>query len=277
MVRRSSVLEFLFILLTSWSPAWILFCGQRRYAKKEYEKEDQPGKLTVSQGIFLAMEDEENFNDYIWAIVLYLIAYVSFGLWIDQGADEGSLLIVGWVVPWIIGFILQVALSTRRPKFDQDYFGEMDRRISVFELGPTDKDGKRRQRRFSTILNTTRKPRPISRESIVQGAMLGVYRDNQRADKIRKYIKKLKMRAPSQKLQRRITNLNELVQEEEKLEKRKRKSKNQSEIRDLQRRMTVVQKQMSDYISDDEDLDEFDDAIAGQPKPKQKQKLKFII
>lgn len=83
------------------------------------------------------------------------------------------------------------------------------------------------------------------------------------------------MRAPSVKLQRKITKLNELVQEEDKLERRKRKSKNQSEIRDLQRRMTVVQKQMSDYISDDEDLDEFDDAIAGQPKPKQK--LKFII
>ena len=275
MVRRSSVLEFLFILLTSWSPAWILFCGQRRYANKEYEKEDQPKKLNCSQLLYLAMDDEETFNDYLTAIVLYLIAYISFGLWIDQGADGGSLLIVGWIVPWIIGFMMQVVLSTRRPKFDRSYMGEMDRRISVFELGPTDKDGKRRQRRFSTVLNARRKPRPISRESVVQGAMLGVYRDNQRADKIRQYIEKLKRRAPSKILQRRITNLNELVQEEENLERKKRKSKNQTEIRDLQRRMTVVQKQMSDYISDDEDLSEFDDAIAGQPKPKQN--LKFII
>jgi serine/threonine protein kinase len=43
-------------------------------------------------------------------------------------------------------------------------------------------------------------------------------------------------------------------------------SKNQTEISNLQRKMTVSEKQMSDYISDNEDLNEFEDVIEGQPK-----------
>lgn len=288
MVRQSQVLEFLFILVTGWSPAWIFCCSQRRYKDDEYEKEGQSKTLRCEDTLLGIYNDD---NGYIPTILAYIFSYIGLGLWLGTGRGVTEYLII-WVGGMGIGTVLQLSFATRDPlpsPYSPYYRDEptfYDSRGEVYipdnsELAPKDGFGKRRRRRFSVVKsNSVAKPKQPTRDSVVAGTMLGIYRDENHKERIQKRLRRLLKRQQTRAVQGKIKRANamlKLAKEEEELEKKRRKSKNPSEMNELQRRMTIIESRLSQYeveeISDDE-MNEFQDAKQGNPKPVP---LKFII
>lgn len=276
MVRQSRILEYLFILVTGWSPAWIFFCSQRRYKDEEYENEGQDKTLNCEDTLWGIYNDE---NEYLPTILAYLISYVTLGVWLGTGRESQTYLII-WIISMVLGLVLQLSFASRDPLVDpySPYYRDeptyYNTRGEVFipdnsELSKKDAFGRRRRRRFSVVKSA--KPKP-TRDSVVAGTMLGIYRDKNHKERIQKRLKRLMKRERTRANQDKIKkakDMLELAKEEEKLEMKRRKSKNPDEINNLQRRMTIIESRLSQYdvdeISDDE-MDEFQDAKQGNPK-----------